>query len=92
MDENGARGFLSALCAPEHLHSGWMQMSCHLLRHGGLECLGVEAEPGPFSQGASLTQRGIRTHARRTLALREERQAVEYISAGFADRNIGASA
>lgn len=35
MDRNRARGFLNASSTQEHLNSGFMQMSCHLLRQGG---------------------------------------------------------
>lgn len=91
MDGNRARGFLNASPAPEHLNSGFMQMSCHLLRQGG--CTPLNRRTSPLGQGASLRQREIRTHARQALASNEEkRHALEYILSEICRRKyIGVS-
>lgn len=83
MDRNRARGFLNASPAPEHLNSGFMQMSCHLLRRGGCTPLNRRTSP-LFGQGASLRQREIRTHARQALAYNEgEKTSSGILSSGL---------
>lgn len=89
MDRNRARVFLNASPAPEHLNSGFMQMSCHLLRQG--VCTPLNMRTASFSQGASLRQREIRTHARQVLACNEVEKTCsgEHLSGIWVEIQLG---
>lgn len=69
MGRNRARPFLNASPTPEHLNSGFMQMSCHLLRQGG--CTALNRRTSPLWSGGFLRQKEIKMHARQALACNE---------------------